>query len=117
MKTDTTALLKLLADPTRLHSLMLMLDRGELCVCELTYALGEIQPRISRHLAMLRDNNIVTDTRSGQWVYYRINPALPDWATAILTATRDGMASDARFNAIQKRLDRMPDRPENRICA
>jgi len=33
-----------LSDPTRLRSLILLAQEGELCVCEITYALAAIQP-------------------------------------------------------------------------
>ena len=56
---------QLLFDDTRLRSLISMQQEGELCVCELVHALGEIQPKISRHLAALRDHGVVTDRRSG----------------------------------------------------
>ena len=117
MKLKPDELLKLLSDTTRLRSLMLMLDEGELCVCELTHALKEIQPKISRHLAALRDNQVVLDRRSGQWIYYRINPRLPTWAVDMLKATLAGMKRDKRYMDDRKRLIAMPDRPENRICA
>jgi len=117
MKLTPNELLKLLADSTRLRSLMLLLQEGELCVCELTYALNEIQPKISRHLASLRDTNVVRVRRAGQWIYYRINPQLPDWASSILHATLAGMQTDNQYQASIKKLKHMPDRPETRICA
>jgi len=52
---------QLLSDETRLRCLLLLQKEGELCVCELVYALDIIQPKISRHLAALRDAGIVTD--------------------------------------------------------
>jgi len=110
-------LLKLLSDPTRLRSLMLLLREGELCVCELTHALDEIQPKISRHLAALRDLQVVMDQRAGQWIYYRINPKLPAWAFDILNATLAGMKNDRQHVADLQTLRQMPNRPENRICA
>jgi biotin operon repressor len=66
-----------LADPTRLRCLLLLATEGELCVCELTHALNESQPKISRHLAMLREAGIVSDRREGLWVHYRLSPDLP----------------------------------------
>jgi len=77
MEIDPEDLFKALADPTRLRCLMLLSMERELCVCELTHALDEIQPKVSRHLASLRDQGIVRDRRQGQWVYYRLNPELP----------------------------------------
>ncbi|MCB1736762.1 MAG: metalloregulator ArsR/SmtB family transcription factor, partial [Gammaproteobacteria bacterium] len=69
------------ADTTRLRVLVLLYRaRRELCVCELTAALDLVQPKISRHLKALRDTQILSTRRSGQWVYYRLNPALPLWA-------------------------------------
>jgi len=40
---------------------MLLLQHQELCVCELTYAIGAAQPHISRHLAQLRELGLVSD--------------------------------------------------------
>lgn len=50
-----------LANDTRLRSLMLQLRYVELCVCELTHALGLAQPHVSRHLALLRESGLVAD--------------------------------------------------------
>ena len=117
MKLKPDELLKLLSDATRLRSLMLLVEEGELCVCELTHALYEIQPKISRHLAALRDSNIVRFRRSGQWMYYRINPELPPWALAVLKATLAGMKRDKRYLNDTRKLKSMLNRPENRHCA
>lgn len=78
---------KALADDTRLKSLLLITQHQELCVCELMTALEQSQPKISRHLAQLRKTNILTDRRSGQWVFYSLHPALPAWAQQVLTQT------------------------------
>ncbi|HCS63247.1 MAG TPA: transcriptional regulator, partial [Cellvibrio sp.] len=40
---------KVIADPTRARIALLVTREKELCVCELTCALDEIQPKISRH--------------------------------------------------------------------
>ena len=56
-----------LADKTRLRLLNLM--RGdEVCVCYFTEVLGESQPKISRHLAYLRNAKIVSARREGKWM-------------------------------------------------
>ncbi len=117
MKISPELLLKSLSDATRLRCIILLLQQGELCVCELTYALGEIQPKISRHLASLRDLQIVQDRRVGQWVYYQINPSLPEWARQMLAAIEAGCASQKQYRADFKKLEKMPNRPEQLICA
>ena len=66
---------KCLADETRVRATLLIVDQGELCVCELMCALADSQPKISRHLAQLRSAGLLLDRRQGQWVYYRLNPA------------------------------------------
>lgn len=78
---------KLLADETRLASLLLIAHEGELCVCELESALTQTQPKISRHLAMLRKSQLLIDRRQGQWVFYRLHPALPAWASQSIELT------------------------------
>lgn len=80
---------KCLADETRLKSLLLISLKGELCVCDLQAALGVSQPKVSRHLAELRKCELLTDTRRGRWVYYSINPRLPDWALTVLRQTAE----------------------------
>jgi len=117
MKCHPGEFLRLLSDQTRLRSLVMLLEEGELCVCELTYALGEIQPKISRHLSALRDARVVLDLRVGQWIYYRLNPELPDWAMNILKAALDGMKQNKQYSKDIRRLKSMPRRPQNRICA
>jgi len=49
-----TTVFKCLADDTRVRTMLLITREGELCVCELTFALNESQPKVSRHLAQLR---------------------------------------------------------------
>jgi len=78
---------KSLADETRLLSLLLIEQEGELCVCELMEALQQSQPKISRHLSQLRQVGLLLDRRQGQWVFYRLHPLLNDWMRNILRDT------------------------------
>lgn len=75
---------KCLSDSTRLNILKLVLNKQNICVCELTEQLDLSQPKISRHLALLRTHGVLLDERKGQWVYYSLNPVLPIWALDIL---------------------------------
>lgn len=96
-----------LSDSTRLRCLLLLLSEQQVCVCEFVHALDLPQPRISRHLAQLRDMGIVSDERRGQWVYYRLNPELPQWARDTLQAV---FQADA-MREVRQRLANMPNRP------
>jgi len=68
---DAVKFLKALADRTRLRILALLLQR-DLCVCELMFVLKMEQSRVSHQLRILRDGELVEDSREGQWVIYRI---------------------------------------------
>jgi ArsR family transcriptional regulator len=108
---------KALCDPTRLRMLVLLSREGELCVCELTHALDEIQPKISRHLAQLREITAVLDRRQGQWIYYRLNPDLPDWARRVLATTAEGVIAQSPYQEDWQTLLNMPNRPGSSCCA
>lgn len=108
---------KALSDETRLRCLMLLYKQEkELCVCELTTALELSQPKISRHLAPLRHNNILQDQRVGQWVYYKINPDLPAWAFAALAAAAQGTIDNEIYRQDYARLKSMNNRAEKKSC-
>lgn len=108
---------QLLSDETRLRSLLLMQQEGELCVCELVYALGIIQPKVSRHLAALRDAGVVIDRRQGQWIYYRLHPDLPDWACQVIDAMVAEAVNREPFINDMALLAEMPNRPDSACCA
>ena len=103
-------LFKCLADATRTRVTLLILREGELCVCELIHALDDSQPKISRHLAQLRSCGLLVDRRQGQWIYYRINPALPAWVTQVLDTTLQANQPWLQDDAL--RLNAMGDRPQ-----
>jgi len=113
----TDDLFRALADPTRLRLVLLLVSQDELCVCELTHALAEFQPKISRHLGALREAGIVTDRRDGLWIHYRINPDLPTWAREILTVTARANAKVEPYARDAKRLKGTPNRPPIRCSA
>jgi ArsR family transcriptional regulator len=63
---------KVLSDETRIRLLSLLYHK-KLCVCELCGVLGESQPKVSKHLAKLRDMGFVKDERQEQYIFYYIN--------------------------------------------
>ena len=100
-----------LADTTRLRTLILLDSQDELCVCDLTDALDLPQPKISRHLAILRETEVVLDRRAGLWIHYRIHPDLPAWALDALKAFAKGCVGKQPFEMDQKRLSQATSRP------
>src|SRR5918997_4857248 len=61
-----------LSDPTRLSILKRLRLSGR-CVCDLTDALDAAQSRLSFHLKVLKDADLVADRREGRWMYYTLN--------------------------------------------
>lgn len=117
MNIDAETLFSAMANPVRLRCLLLLYDEQELCVCELTHALGLAQPAISRHLALLRETGLVRDRRRGLWIYYRLHPELPEWVTRVLNATTEGNRDALPFREDRAALANMPNRPGAACCA
>jgi len=97
-----------LADATRRRILALLATEGELCVCELTAALDQIQPKVSRHLGVMKEAGLVIARREGTWMHYQL-AILPAWIRDLLVALKSGAASDLRADL--KRLNSMRNRP------
>ena len=117
MNINIVDFLKQLSDQTRLRSLLLLHKEGELCVCELTHALGLSQPKISRHLAHLRDSGIVESRREGLWVYYSLHTDLPEWALSILASSLFAVEGIEPFVSDLASLCNMANRPVATCCA
>ncbi len=110
-------LFKALSDPTRLRCLSLLVSADELCVCELTYALGLPQPRVSHHLAALRRAALVSDRKAGLWIYYRLNADLPPWIVEVIRTTSQGICTEEPYASDLLALSEMPDRPGSACVA
>ena len=89
-------LFKNLADETRLGIVLLLKARGELCVCDLCTALAQSQPKISRHLAMLRESGLLRDRKQAKWVHYRLSPQMPAWAAQVIEQAWRSQQDDVR---------------------
>jgi ArsR family transcriptional regulator len=95
------ALFQAVADPNRMR-LLKCLQVRPCCVCELVQATGMLQPRVSRHLRVLRDAGLVVDTRDAQWVEYSLARPEPGSAAAELL----GLIAVWLEDAEQTRADR-----------
>ena len=104
---------KCLSDETRARIMLMLAVEGELCVCELIWALDDSQPKVSRHLAQLRTCGLLEDRRQGQWIYYRLHPELPQWAVNVLKTTLE--ANRSWLGDDQDRLASMEGRPVRQV--
>ncbi|RUO26312.1 transcriptional regulator [Aliidiomarina minuta] len=110
---QTAHTLKILGDETRLQIMLLLAAEEELCVCELVAALDQLQPKISRHIRLLKDAGLICDRRQGQWMFYRWSSDLPVWVSELLHNLRQHdlqLLQQGRAN-----LAAMNSRPE-RCC-
>lgn len=64
---------KALADQKRLHILNLLCQQDSICVCDLSTLIDMPQSKLSYHLKILLDANLIIKETKGTWSYYRIN--------------------------------------------
>lgn len=85
-----SSVLRLLADPTRVR-LLALLESEELTVAELAAVLQLAQPRVSTHLAKLKEANLVRDRRAGVSAYYRANSEGDEHQHLLLKSLRESI--------------------------
>ncbi|MGD1026035.1 MAG: metalloregulator ArsR/SmtB family transcription factor [Candidatus Sulfotelmatobacter sp.] len=100
---DMQQFFQALGDNTRLRLLNLMGEQ-EVCVCYFVEILGEPQPKISRHLAYLRNAGIVSARREGKWIHYRIVMPPHTGAFRILQQTLGWLKEDTAMRADRAHL-------------
>lgn len=108
---DLGLFFRALGDRTRLRLLNLMGDR-EICVCYFVEILGQLQPKISRHLAYLRRAGIVQARREGKWMHYRIVMPRQAGAARILRLTLASLQEERAMQTDRARLAKACCRPE-----
>lgn len=82
---DFMRVMKALSDPSRVK-VVRMLERREMCACEIVDLLGLAQPTVSRHLRVLQDAGLILGRKEGVWVHYRLNEAPDSPCVATLLA-------------------------------
>ena len=97
-------ILKALSEEVRLRIFRLV-SMQELYVNELVSILDISQPRVSRHLAVLKNAALVVDRREGNWIYYNANDSTSDpFAVEIRRTITDHLLSDKFFPEDLNRL-------------
>lgn len=100
---NITDLFKVLSDETRLRIIHLLFHQ-DLCVCELVEILELPQPKISKHIAKLRQINLVKTQRNEQYIYYSFNKDNNPYKT-IVTDTLESLKDYQILEADLKRLN------------
>jgi ArsR family transcriptional regulator len=91
---------KALGDKSRLRILN-MLTQKPMCVCEITEILKLSQSTVSGHLRVLKEAELVDDSKDGLWVEYRLCRTDP-YVTGLLELTLKEFASDPDMEVERK---------------
>jgi DNA-binding transcriptional ArsR family regulator len=90
---EITEIFKLLSDESRLRILML-LEKRELCVCQIMGVLNMSQPLISRNLSLLAKAGFLAGRREGKLMFYRIKKNLARKNLLILSVLKELLKDD-----------------------
>jgi ArsR family transcriptional regulator, arsenate/arsenite/antimonite-responsive transcriptional repressor len=101
---DEAALLKVLADPTRLRLAVVLSRNGETCVCTLAEGLAEPEYKISRHLAVMRSAGLVEARRAGTWMHYRLMSPRNHMEECLWRCFRDYLSTEKSIAATLSRV-------------
>lgn len=74
-----------------------------MCVCDITEALRVEQPKISRHLQVLRSAGVLTERKAAQWRYYSLAEA--SWREAIQGLLRERISVEDPYKSDQEQLE------------
>ena len=110
-------LFKSLADETRLKILWLLMEKGELCVCDIMGVLGITQSKASRHLRYLYHLGWVTDRRDGLWMIYRLAVTPNSPKEKLLNLLEEILAPQPEAQALRGHLARCLEAKQRTECA
>ena len=97
--------MKALSDSNRIKIIKL-LEQKELCVCEITSALGLAQPTVSKHLKLLEDAELIASRKDASWVNYRLAPDdNHPYQSSLLRLIRTWLNDEKDITELISRLD------------
>ena len=100
---ELAQLYKALSDETRIR-IMLLLLRGELCVCDIQAVLDEPQSKISRHLAYLKHSGLLRSKRVGVWMHYLIKESADETCKAQLAFMEERLSKLPQYQEDREKL-------------
>ncbi len=110
------SLFKVLADEARLNMLWLLLNKGELCVCDFMGVLEITQSKASRHLRVLYNAGLVNDRRAGTWMYYSLRPAADELVQDFLETLKTALPRRQEAVQLRGKLDTWLERKDQTNC-
>jgi len=105
--------MKALSDPSRVK-IMKMLQRREMCVCEIHASLGVAQSTASKHLKILEEAGLITFYKDGLWVNYTLaDGSESPYAASLIGGLKHWLEDDP---AIKVLMGRLPEIQREHIC-
>lgn len=113
---DFINIAKALSDENRVRALM-MLCKGELCVCQLIEMLGLAPSTVSKHMAILYQAGLVDARKESRWNYYRLTDgnASEDVLQAIRWV-RNSLAKDKQILADARQVKCVCKMDKKQLC-
>ncbi len=100
---DFLSITRALSDENRVRILM-ALNVGELCVCQIIELLNLAPSTISKHMSILKQARLVEGEKNGKWVYYRLAGGAPKAATEAIEWAKRHLVSEAAIKRDVKNL-------------
>ncbi len=111
------AVMKALADATRLRIIHLLKTGEEMCVCQIVAVLNMSQSTVSQHLGMLKRAGLVADRKERRWVFYRLHPALGPQQQSILDSIASWLQDDPQMMQDRIRWQRIQEFSPEQLCS
>ncbi|KPJ98151.1 MAG: ArsR family transcriptional regulator [Desulfobacterales bacterium SG8_35] len=106
--------MKALSDRSRVK-VMKMLEKKELCVCEITAILALAQPTVSKHLKVLEEAGLVESRKDGPWVNYRlVQEHESPYGSAMQKHLADWLTEDGEIRMVLEQVETIN---REKICA
>ena len=113
---DFLNITKALADESRLRMLM-ALQEGELCVCQITELMGLAMSTVSKHLSILYQAGLVNARKEGRWMYYSLpGKGTPTAAREAVAWVRRSLAGKERMAEDARRLKKVLAMDVSELC-
>lgn len=113
---DFTAITKALADETRVR-VLLTLQRGELCVCQIVELAGLATSTISKHMSILKQARLVDSRKDGRWMYYRLaDDSAPVVIQQALAWVSQSLAKDPQVILDRQRVAAICNSDPHELC-
>lgn len=106
---------KALSDDSRIR-ILLALDKGELCVCQITELLGLAPSTVSKHLSILHQARLIEARKDKRWVYYSMPKDAPAEALKAIAWVKESLKDNIQIREDIKLLKGILKKGIKGIC-